>query len=339
MRIHVINPNTTRSMTLKIGAAAKAAASPGVEVTAVNPNYGPASIEGYFDEAFSIPGLIEEIGKARDADAFVIACFDDTGLEAARCATPAPAIGIGEAAFHMASLIAAKFSVVTTLSRSIVPIEHNLTKYGLSARCARVRAAEVPVLALEEPDSDARRLIEKEIERALAEDGAEAIVLGCAGMTDLARDLERKAGVPVLDGVACAVSLGGKPGPAGHEDIEAQHLRHTACQTLRGRILAVFARCALSFVGAGAQTASGRLRFTRDIGKPGSLGKAHKGHPAIDVFVLTSSDEIGFVPNADVAARIFHEAIELEPRGPVLFVARPRVGLEVIEAAPILNER
>ena len=63
------------------------------------------------------------------------------------------------------------------------------------------------MLALEEPGSDARMTIEREIERALAEDGAEAIVLGCAGMTDLARDLERKAGVPVLDGVACAVSL------------------------------------------------------------------------------------------------------------------------------------
>ena len=207
MRICVINPNTTSSMTLKIGAAAKAAASPGVEVTAVNPDFGPPSIEGYFDEAFSIPGLIEEIGKAAHADAFIVACFDDTGLDAARCATDKPVVGIGEAAFHLASLIAAKFSVVTTLSRSIAPIEHNLAKYGLAARCARVRAVEVPVLALDEPGSGARRTIEKEIERALAEDGAEAIVLGCAGMTDLARDLEQKAGVPVLDGVACAVSL------------------------------------------------------------------------------------------------------------------------------------
>jgi allantoin racemase len=207
MRIHVINPNTTRSMTLKIGAAAKAAASPGVEVTAVNPDFGPPSIEGYFDEAFSLPGLLEEIGKGASADAFVIACFDDTGLDAARCACSAPVVGIGEAAFHMASLIADKFSVVTTLKRSIAPIEHNLAKYGLKVRCARVRAADVPVLALEEPGSDARRMIEKEIGRALAEDGAEAIVLGCAGMTDLARDLEQKAGVPVLDGVACAVSL------------------------------------------------------------------------------------------------------------------------------------
>ena len=208
MRIHVINPNTTRSMTLKIGAAAKAAASPGVEVTAVNPDFGPPSIEGYFDEAFSVPGLIEEIGKASDADAFVVACFDDTGLDAARCATEAPVVGIGEAAFHLASLIAAKFSVVTTLSRSIAPIEHNLAKYGLSSRgareCAppRFRCWRSRSRALARGAS-----IEQEIDRALAEDGAEAIVLGCAGMTDLARDLERKAGVPVLDGVACAVSL------------------------------------------------------------------------------------------------------------------------------------
>src|SRR5579863_777078 len=189
MRIHVVNPNTTASMTDKIAEAARVAASAGVEVSAANPAYGPPSIEGYYDEAFSVPGLLDEIAKAADADAFVIACFDDTGLEAARCVTLAPVVGIGEAAFHVASLIAEKFSVVTTLSRSIAPIERNLAKYGLAARCARVRAADVPVLALEEPGSAARKAIERQIERALTEDGAEAIVLGCAGMTDLARDL------------------------------------------------------------------------------------------------------------------------------------------------------
>lgn len=207
MRICVVNPNTTASMTAKIGAAAKAAASPGVEVSAVNPEFGPPSIEGFYDEAFAVPGLLGEIAKAPDADAFVVACFDDTGLDAARCGTGAPVVGIGEAAFHVASLVSEKFSVVTTLRRSIAPIEHNLVRYGLATRCVRVRAANVPVLALEEPGSDARRAIEAEIARALAEDGAEAIVLGCAGMTDLARDLEGKAGVPVLDGVACAVAL------------------------------------------------------------------------------------------------------------------------------------
>ena len=207
MRILLVNPNTTASMTAKIGAAAKAAAAPGVEIRAVNPDFGPPSIEGYYDEAFAVPGLLAEMAKAPDADAVVVACFDDTGLDAARAATHAPVVGIGEAAFHLASLLAPKFSVVTTLARSIAPIEHNLVKYGLAARCARVRAAEVPVLALEDESSDARRRIETEIVRALAEDGAEAIVLGCAGMTDLARDLERKAGAPVLDGVASATVL------------------------------------------------------------------------------------------------------------------------------------
>ena len=83
---------------MKIGAAAKAAASLEVEISAVNSSFGPAGIEGYFDEVFSIPGLIKEIGKAAGADTFVIACFDDTGRDAARYAATALVVGVGEAA-------------------------------------------------------------------------------------------------------------------------------------------------------------------------------------------------------------------------------------------------
>ena len=97
--------------------------------------------------------------------------------------------------------------MVTTLSRSIAPIEQNLVKYGLDRRAARVRACEVPVLALEDPASGAREKLSAEISRALLEDGAEAIVLGCAGMADLAASLAREHGVPVVDGVAAAVRL------------------------------------------------------------------------------------------------------------------------------------
>jgi allantoin racemase len=86
-------------------------------------------------------------------------------------------------------------------------IEHNLGKYGLAARCARVRASDVPVLALEDPTSNARSRISDEIETAKREDRCEAIVLGCAGMADLAADLSARHGLPVLDGVACAVKL------------------------------------------------------------------------------------------------------------------------------------
>ncbi|MEO9339773.1 aspartate/glutamate racemase family protein [Mesorhizobium sp. SB112] len=207
MRILVINPNTTESMTAKIGRAAALVAAPGTEIVAVNPQDGPPSIEGYFDEVFAIPGIIGEMQRAPAMDAYIIACFDDTGLDAARCATDAPVIGIGEAAFHLATLLAGKFSVVTTLARSVPAIEHNLAKYGLGSRCARVRASDVAVLDLERPESDARHKISQEIARAILHDRAEAIVLGCAGMADLAADLSREHGVPVLDGVACAVKL------------------------------------------------------------------------------------------------------------------------------------
>jgi allantoin racemase len=209
MRILVVNPNTTVAMTDKIGAVARAVAAPGTEIIAVNPADGPVSIEGYYDEVFSVPGLLAEIakGEALGVSAHIIACFDDTGLEAARSLASAPVIGIGEAAFHLASLVAHRFAVVTTLSRSIAAIETNLMKYGLASRCAKVRACEVPVLALDDPASNASAQISAEIERARHEDRAEAIVLGCAGMADLAARLTEQHGLPVIDGVASAVKL------------------------------------------------------------------------------------------------------------------------------------
>ncbi|QCK88223.1 aspartate/glutamate racemase family protein [Phreatobacter aquaticus] len=207
MHVTVINPNTTASMTRAIGEAARAAAAAGTTIVATNPDSGPASIEGYYDEVFSIPGLIAEMKKARGTDAFVIACFDDTGLDGARSLADVPVIGIGEAAMHMATLVATRFSVITTLKVSVPALEHNVRKYGFDARCGRVRACEVPVLALEDPASGARAKISSEIVRAKDEDGAEAIVLGCAGMAELAASLTREHGLPVIDGVASAVKL------------------------------------------------------------------------------------------------------------------------------------
>ncbi len=209
MRIQIVNPNSTVPMTEKIAAAARLAAAAGTEILAATSLAGPPSIQGYHDGALALPGLLAEIGRGKSdgVGAHIIACFDDTGLDAARSLASAPVIGIGEAGYHLASLIAARFSVVTTLSCSIPILEDNLRRYGLAARCVRVRASDVPVLALEEPGSDARRRISAEIATAIAEDRAEAIVLGCAGMADLAAALAREHGIPVVDGVAAAVKL------------------------------------------------------------------------------------------------------------------------------------
>ena len=209
MKLLLVNPNTTASMTEKAGEAARLVAASGTEIIAVNPEYGPVSIEGYYDEVFSIPGLLEEVRKGEDSgcQGTVIACFDDTGLDAARCLASGPVVGICEASMHIASLLANGFSIVTTLKRSIPALEKLAVKYGMSQQCHRVRAAEVPVLELENPDSEATKLIRVEIQKALDEDRSEAIVLGCAGMADLATKLSKEFGVPVIDGVTAAVKL------------------------------------------------------------------------------------------------------------------------------------
>jgi len=207
MKILVVNPNTTASMTGKIAIAARAVARPDTQVIAANSQNGPASIQGYLDVAECIPGLIAEIKQHPEVDGIVIACFDDTGLDAVRCLVDVPVIGIGEAAYHAASMIAVRFSVITTLSRSVSGLESNLTRYGLASRCVKVRATDIPVLQLERGDTATIDKIRQEIELAINEDKAEAIVLGCAGMTDLMDQLAKEFGVPVVDGVACAVSM------------------------------------------------------------------------------------------------------------------------------------
>ena len=206
MRIKVINPNTSRSMTDKIGACARAAAGPGTQIIAVSPAMGPVSIESHYDEALAVPGLLQEVaaGEREGIDGYVIACFGDPGLKAARELARGPVAGIAEAAMHTASFLGGSFSVVTTLARTIGIAQHLAEAYGMSRFCAKVRACDVAVLELEEPGSKARERIVQECRDALEQDGSEVIVLGCAGMADLCEHISQTLGVPVVDGVSAA---------------------------------------------------------------------------------------------------------------------------------------
>ena len=208
MKIKVINPNTTVSMTEKIGAIARSVAHPGTEIIACNPDMGPVSIEGHYDEALSVVGILDEIrkGEAEDIDGYIIACFGDPGLLAARELATAPVIGIAEAAMHAASFIATGFSIVTTLSRTKIIARHLVHNYGMSHICRQIRAIDLPVLDLE-TDSEIKTLILEECGRALAEDDCGAIILGCGGMADLATLISDKLGIPVIDGVSAAVKF------------------------------------------------------------------------------------------------------------------------------------
>jgi allantoin racemase len=154
MRLVVINPNSTVSMTDKAVEAARCAA-PGVDVVGVTCHGSPPAIQGPEDDAICRPFVLAEVAlaAASGADAVVIACFDDPALDEARAGVAIPVIGIGEAGFHAAMLLGGRFSVVTTLPVAIPIIEENLVHYGLAPACARVRAAGVAVLELEDEHS------------------------------------------------------------------------------------------------------------------------------------------------------------------------------------------
>ncbi len=207
MKLLLINPNITASMTEKAAVAARRVAHRDTEIVATNPTVGPYSIEGFYDVARCLPGLLDEAQRHTDVDAVIIACFDDTGLDAMRCLLDVPVIGIGEAGYHAAAMLAHRFSVVTTLSRSVAGITDNLKRYGLDAKCASVRATDIPVLKLEEGDSACIDQIREEIAVAIEQDKAEAIVLGCAGMADLMHQFSEEFDVPVIDGISCAVGM------------------------------------------------------------------------------------------------------------------------------------
>jgi len=204
--ILIINPNTTASMTDDIATAARAVALPGTKITAVNPKDGPASIQGVEDGEAALPHLLKTfesmIVDGHDFDAVIIACFDDTGLDHLKAHSPIPVLGIGEAAFHSATLLGNSFSTVTTLSVSVPIIEKNIADYGFARHSKKVRASEVPVLAI---GADTEAIIVEEAQRAVEEDECDSIVLGCAGMADLAQTMSATFGVPVIDGVTAAV--------------------------------------------------------------------------------------------------------------------------------------
>ncbi|MFE4108098.1 aspartate/glutamate racemase family protein [Almyronema epifaneia] len=207
IHITVINGNTSAAMTRGIDAVAQAICSPQTKLVTTQPQTGPASIESYYDEYLAIPGILEQIVLDQTADAFVLACWGDPGIEAAREITQRPVVGIAEASLYVANMLAAKWSVVTTLHRVRDMVEKTIAKTGLSQRCASVRTTPLAVLETEQCRDATLAALITASQQAIAEDGAEAICLGCAGMSGLDTALEAELQVPVIDAVAAAVRL------------------------------------------------------------------------------------------------------------------------------------
>jgi len=208
MRIRVVNPNTTQSLTALIEASARTVAGPGTVVDAVTSTMGPASIESHYDEALAVPGLLAAIagGERSGVDGYVVACFGDPGLDAARELAAGPVVGIAEAAMHAATMLGRGFSVVTTLGRTRGRALDLAARYVASGACKGVHACDIPVLDLDGDPAVLDRVVAL-ARTALDRDGSDVIVLGCAGLADLCTAATAKLGVPVIDGVATATVL------------------------------------------------------------------------------------------------------------------------------------
>mgnify|MGYP001185883018 CR=1 FL=1 len=210
MKIKIINPNTTQAMTDSIREMAEKYADEGTEIIAVSPATGPDSIETFIDEYLAVPGVIQEIikgDKDEDVDVFIIACFGDPGLQAAREATDKPVLGIAESAITTAKFIAPYFSVVSVLDRSRKMTEDLVRDYGAEPFCKSIRSTGLSVLEFgKNPQKGLEALLEQ-ARKAVKEDGAECILLGCAGFVDFVEKMREELGVPVLDGVMPAVKL------------------------------------------------------------------------------------------------------------------------------------
>jgi allantoin racemase len=210
MRLLILNPNTTEDFTRAIEKSGEAVKSPGTEVVCLNPSSGPRSIESLYDELLSVaPSLELIISRQAEFDGFIIACYGNHPvINSAREVLKQPVVGIMEASLHLACIVGHTFSVITSGDRAVTMFQEAIRAFGMESRCASVRSTGTPVLALEGSGKDSvEERILMEARKAIEEDGAEVISLGCAGMAGLDKRLTQELGVPVIDGVAAGVKL------------------------------------------------------------------------------------------------------------------------------------
>lgn len=209
MRIFVINPNTSVSMTKHIRRELEKIKRPETDVEVVNPEHGPMSIESSFDEALAGPPTLELVRKANQEgyDAIVIACFADPVLDAAKEISTIPVIGIAEATMHVAAMLGHKFSITTALPNRVPTRDVHVRLRGLESAFASTLVMNMRVLEIDADPEKAKQRILELARHAVAEDGAEVIILGCAGLAGYAEDVERELGVVVLDPTSVAFKL------------------------------------------------------------------------------------------------------------------------------------
>jgi len=210
MKLLVLNPNTSEEFTKSIQKAGDVVKSAETTVVYMNPSKGPKSIESVYDELLSSSACMEILIENRmEYDGFIIACYGNHPvITAGREILMQPVIGIMEASLYLACAVGHTYSIITSGDRAVTMFQEAVKTFGIESRCASIRSTGTPVLALEGAGGlKVEELILAEARKAVEEDGAEVISLGCAGMAGLDERLKRELGVPVIDGVTAAIKL------------------------------------------------------------------------------------------------------------------------------------
>ena len=206
-RIRVINPNSNEVVTRSLDRALEPLRfENGPEIVCSTLAEGPFGIETQADVESVVMPLRRLVDADNASDAFVIACYSDPGLQVCREGTSRPVFGIAECGVLAALARASRFGVIAIGQRSIARHQRYLRQMALLDRLAGERPLEMSVAETASGDKTLQRMVE--VGRQLKdEDGAEALVMGCAGMARHRRPLEQALGIPVIDPTQAAVAM------------------------------------------------------------------------------------------------------------------------------------
>jgi allantoin racemase len=179
------------------------------EISIVSLEKGPASIESAYDEEIAAPWILEKVKEAeeRKFDAIIIDCMGDPALDAARELVSIPVIGPAQASMLLASMLGERFSIVTVLKNVVPLFWRSARKYGFESKLSSIRYVEVPVLEIEKKKVEVETKLINESKKAIEEDGADVIILGCTGFIGMARKMQETLHIPVVDPAPAALKL------------------------------------------------------------------------------------------------------------------------------------
>lgn len=207
-RILVINPNSTEACTQGIDEAmAPLRMTGGPQIECMTLKEGPPGVQSQADVESVVQPLARTVAaRDNDCDAFVIACFSDPGLHACREATRKPVLGIAESGILTALTLGQRFGVISILKTSIPRHLRYVGQMGMQARFAGDRAVGLGVVELTDEARTLSRMIDAGTELR-DRDGADVLVMGCAGMARYRDRLQQTLGVPVVEPTQAAVAM------------------------------------------------------------------------------------------------------------------------------------